>query len=59
MFASSFDVRTLLSAVYYLNDRKKLHEVKLPFAARVLEKAALAKVKGTYVEELLQDAKLI
>lgn len=59
VFASSFDVRTLLSAVYYLNDRKKLHEVKLPFAARVLEKAALAKVKGTYVEELLQDAKLI
>ncbi|WP_394254346.1 oleate hydratase [Pseudoclavibacter helvolus] len=59
VFASSFDVRTLLSAVYYLNDRRKLHEVKLPFAARVLEKAALAKVKGTYVEELLQDAKLI
>ncbi|WP_424466716.1 oleate hydratase [Pseudoclavibacter helvolus] len=59
VFASSFDVRTLLNAVYYLNDRKKLHEVKLPFAARVLEKAALAKAKGTYVEELLQDAKLI
>ncbi|PPG26739.1 oleate hydratase [Pseudoclavibacter sp. RFBG4] len=59
VFASSFDVRTLLKAVYYLNDRKQLHEVKLPFAARVLEKAALAKVKGTYVEELLHDAKLI
>ena len=59
VFASSFDVRMLLSSLYYLNDRKSLHEMKLPFAAKVIEKAALAKIKGTYIEELLQDAKLI
>ncbi|PFG21239.1 oleate hydratase [Serinibacter salmoneus] len=59
VFASSFDVRMLLNAVYYLNDRKPLHEIKLPFMARMIEKVALKKVEGTYVEELLQDAKLL
>ncbi len=59
VFASSFDVRVLLSALYYLNDRKPLHEVQLPFATQVLGKAALAKVKGTYLEQLLQEAKLV
>ena len=49
----------LLSSLYYLNDKKKLSEIKLPFAARVIEKAALKKIEGTYVEELLRDAKLI
>ena len=59
VFASSFDVRVLLSALYYLNDRKPLHEVQLPFATQVIGKAALAKVKGTYLEQLLQEAKLV
>ncbi|MET1005307.1 MAG: oleate hydratase [Propionibacteriaceae bacterium] len=59
VFASAFDVRMLLSAMYYLNDRKPLHEIKVPFAARVIEKAALAKIKNTYLEELLDDARLL
>jgi oleate hydratase len=59
VFASSFDVRVLLDALYYLNDRKPLNEMKLPFVARMIEKVALAKVRGTYLEELLKDAKLI
>ncbi|GAA3634519.1 oleate hydratase [Microbacterium awajiense] len=59
VFASSFDVRMLLNALYYLNDRKPLNEIRLPFGARMIEKAALSKVKGTYIEELLVDAKLL
>jgi oleate hydratase len=59
VFASSFDVRVLLNAMYFLNDRKPLDQLKLPFIARLIEKVALAKVKGTYLEELLQDARLI
>ena len=59
VFASSFDVRVLLSALYYLNDRKPLEEVKLPLLQRLVSRAAIAKVRGTYLEELLQDAKLI
>lgn len=59
VFASSFDVRVLMNAAYYLNDRKPLTELKLPFGARMVEKAALAKIKGSYVEELLADARLL
>ena len=59
VFASSFDIRVLLSSIYYLNDRKKLHEMQLPFLVRILEKVALKKIEGTYVEELLREAKLI
>ena len=59
VFGSSFDARVLLNALYYLNDEKKLPDVKLSFVERVLEGAALHKVKGTYVEELLEQAKLI
>ncbi|MEV7694032.1 oleate hydratase [Microbacterium sp. NPDC089189] len=59
VFASSFDARMLMNALYYLNDKKPLAEIKLPLVGRLVEKAALAKVKGTYIEELLADAKLI
>lgn len=59
VFASSFDIRVLLSAVYYLNDRKKLDELKLPFMTRMIGKAALKKIEGTYLEEILKDAKLV
>ena len=59
VFASSFDIRVLLNALYYLNDRKKLHDVRLPFMAQVLGKVALKKIEGTYLEELLKDAKLV
>ena len=59
VFASSFDVRVLLGAVYYLNDRKKLDELKLPFMTRIIGRAALKKIEGTYLEEILKDAKLV
>ncbi len=59
VFASSFDVRVLMSALYYLNDRKKLDEIQLPFVARLLGKVAMKKIEGTYLEELLKDAKLV
>lgn len=59
VFASSFDVRVLLSALYYLNDRKKLSELRLPFMERQIGKAALHKVKDTYLEEILQAANLV
>ena len=59
VFASSFDVRVLMSSLYYLNDRKKLDEIQLPFVARLLGKVAMKKIEGTYLEELLKDAKLV
>ena len=59
VFDSCFDVRMLLQSIYYLNDRKKLHEIDVPWILKLLEKQGMKKVKGTYLEELLKEAKLI
>ena len=59
VFASAFDVRMLMNAMYYLNDQKKLEELDLPVAEKLAIKGMLKKVKGTYVEELLKKYKLI
>jgi len=59
VFASSFDIRVLLNSIYYLNDHKKLEEIKLPWLITMLEKQGLKKIKGTFIEELLREAKLL
>ncbi|WP_125589382.1 oleate hydratase [Companilactobacillus jidongensis] len=59
VFASAFDTRVLMKAVYYLNDQKGLKDVKLPFKERMVEKEVLEKIHGTYIEELLKEAKLL
>lgn len=59
VFASCFDVRVLLRSIYYLNDKKKLNEIDLPWFVKLLGRQGLKKVQGTYVEQLLKDAKLI
>ena len=59
VFASAFDVRMLMNAMYYLNDQKKLEELDLHVAEKLAIKGMLKKVKGTYVEELLKKYKLI
>ena len=55
VFASEFDLRTLVKSVVLLNDGKKLTDMKLPFAANIIKNVALKKVSGTMIEELLQD----
>ena len=59
VFASTYDVRSLLYAAYILNDRKKLDEWDLPFIQRLIEKRAVKKIDDTFIEELLKEAKLI
>lgn len=59
VFGSCFDIRVLLNSIYYLNDEKKLQDIKVPWLASFVEKQGLKKVQGTYVEELLRDAKLL
>ena len=59
VFASAFDVRMLMNAMYYLNDQKKLEDLDLPMGGKLAIKGMLKKVKGTYVEELLKKYKLI
>lgn len=59
VFGSCFDVRVLLSAIYYLNDQKKLKDIRLPWLTSVIGKHELKKIQGTYLEKLLRNAKLI
>ncbi|HAT54455.1 MAG TPA: oleate hydratase [Lactobacillus sp.] len=59
VFGSAFDARVLMNALYYLNDKKPLAEMDLPWSQKVIAKEAVKKVKGTYIEELMKDAKLL
>lgn len=59
VFDSCFDVRVLLRSIYYLNDKKKLKDIDFPWLVKVLGKQGLKKLNGTYIEELLKEAKLI
>ncbi len=59
VFDSCFDARVLLRSIYYLNDKKKLRDIDLPWIVKVLGKQGLKKIHGTYLEQLLKDAKLV
>lgn len=59
VFASAFDIRTLMSSTARLLDGKKLTEVKVPFLVKQLEKRGIQKSKGTMIYELLQQSGLI
>lgn len=59
VFDSCFDIRVLLNSIYYLNDKKKLSEIDAPWLLKLLEKQGIKKVSGTYLEQLMKDAKLI
>lgn len=58
VFNSAYDIRELLKAFYYLNDKKPIKDLDLPIP-RWIEKIGRQKLKGTFIEELLEEAKLI
>ncbi|OCN03807.1 oleate hydratase [Erysipelotrichaceae bacterium MTC7] len=59
VFASAYDIRELANSVYYLSDKRKLADMELPFVEKHLIKHFMKKIKGTYIEELLEKAKLL
>ena len=59
VWGSVYDVRELLRAAYYATDKKKLKDMDLPLAQKILIKEAVKKVKGTDIEKLFRDAHLI
>ena len=59
VFASSYDLRVLLKSIYHLNDNKNLNEIEFPWLISILEKYGVKKIEGTYVEEILKEAKLL
>lgn len=59
VWGSKYDVRELLRAIYYALDKKKLEDADLNVFEKEALKVLLGKVKGTDIEILLKDNKLI
>jgi oleate hydratase len=58
VFDSVYDIRELLKATYYLNDKKPIDQMDLRLP-KIAVKGAMKKVQGTWLEELLKEAKLL
>lgn len=59
VWGSKYDVRELLKACYYAIDKKTIKECPLSFKEKILLKTVLKKTKGTDLEILLKESKLI
>lgn len=59
VWGSQYDIRELLRAAYYAVDKKKINELPLNFKEKMLLKTVLKNVKGTDLELLLRDTRLI
>lgn len=59
VWGSVYDVRALLDASVKMMDGKKPADMKLPFPMGIAKKAALKKIKGTVIEDLLTRYKFI
>lgn len=59
VFASSFDLRMILNAIYYLNDKQRLRDLPLTKVEKIGLEAILKKIKGTYIEEILAQQHLL
>ncbi|MGT2378104.1 hypothetical protein ACVPOW_12475 [Staphylococcus aureus] len=55
-----FDLRVLMDAIYELNDHQDLREITKDSKMQKLALAGfLKKIKGTYIESLLKEHKLL
>lgn len=59
VWGSAYDVREMLRAAYYAMDKKGLKSAPLSFLEKQALKIVLKKIKGTDIELLLKDSKLI
>lgn len=59
VFASAYDIRVLLNSTYLLLDKTKIQDIELPLIFKIFRRGALRKIKGTFIEELLQNSGLL
>lgn len=59
VFASCYDIRTLLKSSGRMMDGRKLTDLKLPFLMRWMERKGLEQSKDTIFEELLKESGLV
>lgn len=58
-FGSCFDIRTLMRAFYYLNDKKKIKDLDMPWFMLKLEKLGMRKIDKTYIQQIMKQENLI
>jgi oleate hydratase len=59
VFASCYDVRTLLDSTVKMMDGKKLTELNLPFMAKFMNEKTMQLISGTVIGTLLKRYKMI
>ncbi len=59
VWGSTYDIRCLLDATIKLRDGKKITDMELGFAEKLVLKEALKKIKGTDIEKLLKEYNVI
>lgn len=58
VFNSIYDLRELMRAMYYMNDKKSLKDMDLPIP-KIVEKPLLKKLQGTWIGELMEQQHLL
>ena len=55
---SIYDIRELMRAIYYMNDKKLLEEINLQIP-KIIEKPLLKKIKKNWIGELMEEQHLL
>ena len=58
VFNSIYDIRTLMRAMYYMNDKKPLKDIDLPIP-KLVEKSLLKKLENNWIGELMKQQHLL
>ena len=59
VYDSIYDIRQVLRAMYYMSDKKKLADQDMNLPEKLAVRTGLKKIKGTWIEELLEEQHLI
>ncbi len=59
VWGSTYDIRDLLNSTVQLRDGKKITDMELSLTEKLVLKKALKKIKGTDIEKLLEEHKVI
>ena len=59
VFASQYDIRSLIRVSHYMLDGRKITDMKLPFFKKIALKKAIKMMEGTTIYNLLKENKLI
>lgn len=59
VFASQYDLRTLMRVSHYMLDGRKITDLALPFPQKLALKQVIKKLDGTTIHDLMVENQLI